>query len=1316
MLCGVIGQVHISDVVCPVNGHSNVIQGLVFNGCKVLLTVVDVGSILQANFGVSRLDDQHANSAAGLRQLSAVLLGVDGHHGIDTGVGRCLGTAPAVHGGITADVHDSQAVHGASLAVHGDGNGLGLAIIGEHLGVVLVALGIHDSHIRNAGNNDHGAADGLGIVSGVELANEGQLDIHAGGQCSGVIRDDKAILVIHAQEHRLHHAGGGIVLSGAGLIIISRGAQVRLGHLLNGEDAVVVLSVELQVGLIQLGSDGQDARAQLRDVIGVKDHANHQVSAHVGGVHLILEGQDGVIGKLGDELGEALQSVADDAQLCKLVGVLIQLGGDGRDRQAILIHLGEVLGEDLIRGGREVQIGLAGQGGKALLGEVAVQVDTAGEYSHLGVSGGALHHVHHIIGRAVVDMGIVHSDDGLGGLDDHSAHIGAHLHHFTGGVALHIQGNGGVSAGVDGSAGAVVGLTVALHAVVGDGQIPAGGGLHAVHGHIHGVAGAVVSEGAVIVLRATLVDELHVHQLGNHHKGPGDGLGVVHGVAPVENVGNFGVGAGGQLRLVLGDHEVALRIHAQEQVHQFLLGLVHSALVHPGDVSAEVIGAVLDDGQGDDAVGVVDFPVQLGLVAIGGDGHVVHGQLGLIVGISGDRADDVQADIGGHVSADADSQGAKLLRQGVQRVDHGVQGLLGYAKIDQIALVFRQLFSQDIRGNAVAQQGHMEGLFQPLNTRSHLIRQKQVEFCGPAHHILAVVLDLEVFHVDAHHEADQAQVRRISGEINVILLAILDDVLVHIDHDIRRSLVDSDNRGCTAGRIVFIACERNGDRLVSACVQVLRADGQFVIFHVDEFTCLVPNGNIQCRKQITFLILAVGDGNRARQLNVGRSTVIIQRQDRSIAHCGILGTAGISDTDSLLRLSAEIVGAQIAKEVHKGFFNNITQPQVIHVFFQGHFLTGSSPILVIPKFHGQILNGDIVDGINHTIGNCLHTNSFENISFQITVILASVIRHSIVISTQRGQGQIYSHSNRPSGFNGNSTGASVLISKRDFVLAIGGVYVIFINRSNFNDNFDIFVRRIVNIRRRSCIILLIIAFSSDNNRSSIFLVQLNLDGLNLILHAIFIDVSHQNGRVSNSIAAGRCSNSLCYLGVPSFERVTFNAGLINSRRSSTILNIREFFQGIPQAININDGVGFIIVCDFIAINIIAQCPRILITLRFFVLVLITRASQRLTITLLGMIISVSAFRRLRRIGRIAEFGAVSDLPRVCHFLSFYCYLTSYFTCLFTSCFTCFFTCFFCSFFSLPPCSHISNLIRCTICRIISIFIRLIIDGIIIRVF
>ena len=767
---------------------------------ELAVAVILNGGIQQLEACLGPGDDQRADRRTGAGEVAVLVPADEGSgHGIGTGLG----------GGLRAEIHLAPGVHASvnkgQLALFGSHSltelvgddhvthSLGRAVVDVIAVMVLRAGAIHKGHIVHAGDHDDHAGDGLRIVhGGADVVDVGHLGVNAGQQLSLVFADDHIARGVQTVEEIGDLCGG---LCAVGAVHIGQRTQIHHSKGVHGKDIVAVQGLgKGQLGLGDLGGNDQDACVHGGHIVRVGNDGEHQVDADVGAGRAVMEGQGNVCGELGDEAADGLHLLCREAQGLQLFHILVQHSNEVGCGNALCAIGGRerlVLLQDLIQALGEVHVDGASESSQTVCAEIALVGDPGSDDGQLGVGGGAVDHGGDVKGLAVVEMqGILHGHGSLGGQDRQSGHIDTHLQHFAVLIALDIDGDSGVEARVDGSRlRALEHIAVGRHAIVTDGKIFIRLGAHAVHQDVQSLCLTVKGAELVPVGGAGLIHEGDLDALGYHHIAAQDGHGVVQVIVPVQNVGKLHIGAelghGGLLQ-----HHGAVGQDAQiliaDQGRGFCQGGCIQSLADCMGVHVEL--ALLQGGQGQDAVEVVVVPGQIHLGGLRHDDQIADGRIGHIVGVRSHGAHQVNADVVRlQVAVDPDLHIRHLRHQLLQGGQCVVQERNG-------AAVKAQALQHSFVG--LGQLAH--GLHEL--TEGHLALEVVAQLAGQTDIHIAIHAAADV---DAHHKVDGIDAGGIGGDAHTVIRAPGDHLRGH--GELHGSLLHGDQDGGRAGTVGLVA-------------------------------------------------------------------------------------------------------------------------------------------------------------------------------------------------------------------------------------------------------------------------------------------------------------------------------------------------------------------------------------------------------------------------------------------------------------------------------------------------------------------------------
>ena len=1004
------------------------------NGMAVAI-VID-GAAGDIDGGISGLNSHDTSSGADCQQVAVrIVTGVDSDDGVDTGMNRSLrgsiGLAVGLHASVVELHFALRGDHDIAVDGHLDIHSVTGIVELEDTVVVHVAVFIHEFHIGSIGHDQHRTRDQVADVHcAIELQlNVSNLNVGAVGQVFGVGIDLQFAIVVNGDELMLDQSGG-ILVENA--IFVCGSIQVEELQQFTGPDVIFVLVIPLQFHFGNIGGDDQQTGIHGGIMVGIRDHSDDDVCADFGDLHIVLEGQFGILRHLlqgrdhiidgvgqgvEDLRGSALlfQSGSDLRQLCQqLIGELTN--GDAVD------DAGSILSDQLVDPSGEVHIDSAADSIPADLAEGTVGADTGSDDGGVDIQirvsrGLSVDLVLGIMGHAGchgLDL-VGHFDRRVGRLDHQDTGIHAEVLEVTVRI-FGVNSDRGVNTGMNRLFCAVVDLAVGLDANIGNSQ-PFGrtatvGVDQLIAGSIGNqhieAQGLIVEYLMQIVIRLMRVAaELHVNGLGHNQEGADNGHSIVDLVAPVEHIRDLHISAivgdgiiagpdvGLDVAIDVGGQELAgLIVDTQDQVLDVTVGGVQHitgqgfGLDHVG--AHQIRKDLLIGGQGHDHVLIGVIPLQLGLNGLGSDDQVIGGVSSLEVGIDSDRAGDINTDVGGmevlvlddnldiHVVGDA-GDGFDNLVQDIHRAFVNAQNI-GQA-VDQVSKLTQGEFALQVLANQ--------------RQIADRLGQTELDIADRLVDTHSLILDIHIqqlAHIQADDELDAVDLRGravrhhggADGQRKVVGITKGDKLGIVVDG--AGSLLDSHIDGDLGRLVVLIAREVQGDGLC-ACVLIqivgldLQAGNRSAVGSLDDLRAgsgdqliqAVAEGDFAVNSVDLGLLAVVMDGNIGDYLSQQVLIVFIAEAD------GLGGaiTGGAKDMGAdgqALQLLGNVTDRIGSSQLTMGNLINDISHQFVQQLF--HVVLGDFGIGIQPQFTQfdiegtQFNDGEAQVNIGQFDGNC----------------------------------------------------------------------------------------------------------------------------------------------------------------------------------------------------------------------------------------------------------------------------------------------------------------------------------------------------------
>ena len=626
---------------------------------------------------------------------------------------------------------------------------------------------------------------------------------------------------------------------GFGARLVCLGIQIVRLQVLPSEDIVVVPGlVELQVNLLSIRIDDHNASICGGIMVGVSDDTNDQVHANVLVTHAVMEGQHGLAGQLLNHINDLVECVNFNSQVGQLSFNLLYIGKEdiSSDTGFGVASLQDLqLLQQVIHPAGHINVDITLNCFQADVG-IRVCTDTSRNDGSIGSQAGNIDRIRvnesidNVLLVIPLDGLIFHIDGGLGGLDYQSANALT----CVGDVACvitddHNSGDG-VSTRMNRSSGACVRHSVGLHAnivvlnavltlehvagLVAFAVLLVGNQHVAFHAVLRHIEDLIVT---LVVHNAGGIHEFHIQSLRHNHNGTHQRLGIEHFITPVDNQRDLNIRAHIQLGLVHLKRNVAIDIHAQEDLANLSGGLLQgvAVVIDLDCMGTSVESASAQQGIGNDIVIIVLVPDQVDLGAVGSNHNSANAKIGGVVGIRRDSADHISTDISGNIAANDNLNVGNFGGKAVDHVQQHTEVLLVLGTDEQsIQSIHSSLQLAELHGSAVRKADIQASALQQSIRRGQqtlqLLGQHQLHLSYEA---LQAIVQVDIRDIKASNEVDSLHTGRISGNhiADGVELAFLplEQAVVHTDID--SSLVNLNCNGSLAGLVVNITGKLDGN-------------------------------------------------------------------------------------------------------------------------------------------------------------------------------------------------------------------------------------------------------------------------------------------------------------------------------------------------------------------------------------------------------------------------------------------------------------------------------------------------------------------------
>ena len=598
-----------------------------------LFCSVENGLIVhQIEVRIGLFDNQGQNLGTRASGISFSIEGDKGnHHIVLAGIRRCITAHIAINSGSDSHIgHIKLALAGnilLQLIQYSDGTYcLGSSIIG--VGCILCLNRI------NTGNNQHISGDGFRHI---HLATNIQ-DIRDFGVSTHIQifltvgQDNLHSLAIYSKIQDLE--GNCIALNA---VYCSISTQIHSCQGIQRKDVIAVLIDPVQLCLIHIGVDNQNAGTHCGVVVRIGHNADDQICTDFLMGRCIMEGDSKVGVQLLQHISQGIEGIdinfhASFSNQCfQLCFNFFDSCDCACNGDTILISID--LGQQLICPVRQVNIDLACDSIQQIFAEGAVGADCGSNNCCVGVNAGVSGHMNHILsvdfrGIILMEHGI-HVNLCLSGLNNHCANLSTQSYQSTLLINRSVSGSYHISTGMDGSLVAIVGFAISLHANIGDVQASQVLNRHTVNRNssLHFMLLIIENEVTIIVLCTGLIHEGYHGGSRNDHERASNGICIIHYIAEILQHCQLGIQTIVKLRDIL--NRLAIRHSIQQeftiigktevQVNHFLSSCIMVSSVQEG-LCLQV--HILQSRPGEDAIVIPVFlKCQIDLRGIGHDDH-----------------------------------------------------------------------------------------------------------------------------------------------------------------------------------------------------------------------------------------------------------------------------------------------------------------------------------------------------------------------------------------------------------------------------------------------------------------------------------------------------------------------------------------------------------------------------------------------------------------------------------------------------------------------------------------------------------------------
>ena len=623
-----------------------------------------------------------------------------------------------------------------------------------------------------------------------------------------------------------------------GTQLIGFGIQIIRLQIVPGENIVVVPGlVKLQVDLLCIGIDDDNACISRGIMVRVGDDTNDQVYANILVTNVIMEGQHSLTGQLLDHINDFVECANFNTQLSQLGFYLLHIGQEGfrgdtgigvasfQDAQLFQqdIHPARHIHIDIALNGIQtnVRIKICGDTCRdnGLVRSQSRDIDRANGYKL----------INSMLVAIPLDSFILHIGGRLGRLNHQSANALASVGDVTGVIPNNDNCSDGVRTSVDRSHLACIRNTIGLNAhievlddvivdfvaclitvtilLVGNQQV-------AFHSVLRNVEEFVVT---LVIYSTACIDEVNIQGLSHDNDGTDQRLRVEHFVAKIDDHCDLNISANIQLGLIHFEGNVAIDVHTQENLANLCSGLFEGVtiIIDIDCMGTGVESTTAQQSVSNDVVLIILVPGQIDLGTIGVDGDNAHAEVGLVVVVSADSTDQVHTDVGGQVAANGNHHVSGVSGQTGEHIQQhisisGVLSILQKLTNSGYALLqVRQLHGSAISKTDVGAQGAIDGAVQSAKQLLQLLGQHQLDITNDALDFLA--LHVHIGYVQANDKVDGIHAGGVSDHGHGVAQVglPLDQAVVNLH--IHNGLVDHHSSSSSACLVIDVTGEPDGD-------------------------------------------------------------------------------------------------------------------------------------------------------------------------------------------------------------------------------------------------------------------------------------------------------------------------------------------------------------------------------------------------------------------------------------------------------------------------------------------------------------------------